>query len=196
MSASAVAALGLAALDKRAEQLNPNGAKAALSDDDRFQCADLRRFRLPFWLLVASCLVTYMSVFPYVQTASGLLQEKYHFSADEAARLFGIPWFISAGLCPFLGLGIDKVGRRCVFIIGSSLILIAAFTTSLLLPACPGTESCYYEVAPLVLCGIGYSVYASVIWGSIPYVVEPRTVGTAYGICTAVQNAGLAYAPW
>jgi MFS family permease len=46
-----------------------------------------------------------------------------------------------------------------------------------------------------VLCGIGYAIYASVIWGSIPYTVEPRTVGTAYGICTAIQNIGLASAP-
>ena len=32
--------------------------------------------------------------------------------------------------------------------------------------------------------------------GLHPYTVEPRTVGTAYGICTAIQNIGLAYAPW
>jgi len=64
------------------------------------------------------------------------------------------------------------------------------------LPECPTEDPCYYEVAPLIMCGIGYSIYASVIWGSIPYTVEPRTVGTAYGICTAIQNIGLAYAPW
>lgn len=64
------------------------------------------------------------------------------------------------------------------------------------LPDCPADEKCYDEVVPLVMCGLGYSIYASVIWGSIPYTVEPRTVGTAYGICTAIQNIGLAYAPW
>ena len=76
------------------------------------------------------------------------------------------------------------------------VILIAAFTISMLLPDCPAGEKCYYEVYPLILCGVGYSIYASVIWGSIPYTVEPKTVGTAYGICTAIQNIGLAYAPW
>jgi MFS family permease len=194
--ASTVAAFFLVALDKKAEKLDPNGAKAQLSDDDRLQFSDLLHFKLPFWLLVLSCLVTYMSVFPYVQCVGGLLQYKYHFDEDEAAQLFGIPYIISACLCPFLGFGIDKVGRRCLFIIGSSLILIAAFTISMLLPDCPAGEKCYYEVYPLVLCGVGYSIYASVIWGSIPYTVEPKTVGTAYGICTAIQNIGLAYAPW
>lgn len=83
-----------------------------------------------------------------------------------------------------------------VFIIGSSIVLIATFAISMVLPDCPTESPCYYEVIPLVMCGIGYSIYASVIWGSIPYTVEPRTVGTAYGICTAIQNIGLAYAPW
>lgn len=45
------------------------------------------------------------------------------------------------------------------------------------------------------MVGIGYSIYAAALWGSIPYVVEPRTVGTAFGFCTAIQNAGMAIAP-
>ena len=48
---------------------------------------------------------------------------------------------------------------------------------------------------PLVLTGIGYSIYAAAIWGSVPYVVTPQTVGTAFGICTAIQNIGLTIAP-
>lgn len=71
--ASAVAAVFLVILDKKAEKMNPDGAKATVSDDDKFKWADLLEFKLPFWLLVLSCLVTYMSVFPYVQTVSGLL---------------------------------------------------------------------------------------------------------------------------
>lgn len=39
---------------------------------------------------------------------------------------------------------------------------------------------------PLVLVGIGYSIYAAAIWGSVPYVVDPSSVGTAFGIATAI----------
>lgn len=106
-----------------------------------------------------------------------------------------MPYIISACLCPFLGFGIDKVGRRVLFIILSSLILIAAFMISMFLPDCPAGDQCYDEVIPLVLVGMGYSLYASVIWGSIPYVVEPRTVGTAFGIATAIQQIGQFIAP-
>jgi MFS family permease len=48
---------------------------------------------------------------------------------------------------------------------------------------------------PLILVGVGYSIYAAAIWGSIPYIVKPHTVGTAFGIATAIQNIGLVIAP-
>jgi len=43
--------------------------------------------------------------------------------------------------------------------------------------------------------GIGYSIYASACWGSVPYVVPPNKVGTAFGLTTAIQNIGLVIAP-
>ena len=62
----------------------------------------------------------------------------------------------------------------------------------MMMPAC---YRCYNELYPLVLTGIGYSIYAAAIWGSIPYVVEANTVGTAFGMATAIQNIGLCIAP-
>lgn len=59
----------------------------------------------------------------------------------------------------------------------------------------PNCHECYTEIGPLILVGIGYSIYAAALWGSIPYVVEAKTVGTAFGFCTAIQNAGMAIAP-
>jgi hypothetical protein len=60
---------------------------------------------------------------------------------------------------------------------------MAAHLITMFLPPC---EHCFTEVGPLVLTGFGYSIYAAALWGSIPYVVEARTVGTAFGFCTAV----------
>ena len=104
----------------------------------------------------------------------------------------GYPYLISAFSSPFLGFGVDKIGKRAVLISLSSVILITGFLFSMLLPGC---DQCNNELTPLILTGVGYSIYASAIWGSIPYVVTPQTVGTAFGICTAVQNIGLVIAP-
>ena len=47
----------------------------------------------------------------------------------------------------------------------------------------------------MLLIGIGYSIYAASLWACIPYVVEPRTIGTAYGFAMAIQNIGMSFAP-
>jgi type IV secretory pathway TrbF-like protein len=47
----------------------------------------------------------------------------------------------------------------------------------------------------MILIGIGYSAYAASLWACIPYVVEPKTIGTAFGITTALQNIGLSIGP-
>ena len=43
--------------------------------------------------------------------------------------------------------------------------------------------------------GLAYTTYAVVLWGSIPYMVEGRTLGTAFGICSVCQNVGTLIAP-
>jgi len=63
------------------------------------------------------------------------------------------------------------------------------------LPDYDDGEPHYIALLPLSIMGVGYSIYASAIWGSIPYVVPTRTMGSAFGLTTAVQNMGLVIAP-
>jgi nitrate/nitrite transporter NarK len=74
----------------------------------------------------------------------------------------------------------------------SSFVMIIAFAISANLPATDGSR---LETIPLVLVGVAYSIYCAAIWGSIPYAVPAQSVGTAFGICTAIQNIGLVIAP-
>ena len=92
-----------------------------------------------------------MSVFPYIQICSDLLQKKYHFGKVKAGYLFGIPYIISACASPFIGYGIDKFGRRAFLICMSSVILTMGFASSMMMPEC---NQCYNEVLPLILTGV------------------------------------------
>lgn len=152
----------------------------------------LYTFSTSFWLLTGSCVLTYMAVFPYIQNCSDLLQKKYGFDKVRAGELFGVPYIISAIISPFLGAAIDKFGKRAFLICMSSIMLLIGFGASMMMPEC---HQCYNEMYPLMFTGIGYSIYASAIWGSIPYVVSPNAVGTAYGLATSIQNIGLCTAP-
>lgn len=59
-----------------------DGKKVTLSSEDKFHWSDLKTFKLPFWLICASCVFVYMSVFPYLQIASGMMQKKFGFSEE------------------------------------------------------------------------------------------------------------------
>jgi len=63
--------------------------------------------------------------------------------------------------------------------------LIIAFYISMMAPEC---HQCNNELYPLVLSGIGNSISAAAIWGSVPYSVPESAVGSAFGVTTAMIN--------
>ena len=103
----------LVAIDAWAEK--KDGVSAALSDEDKFKFSDLREFnRLPFWLVTASCVIIYMVIFPYIQYAPDMLEERYGFDSG-AGTMYALPYIISGIMSPILGIIIDKVGKRALF---------------------------------------------------------------------------------
>jgi MFS family permease len=75
----------------------------------------------------------------------------------------------------------------------SSIFVTGACLITAILPNY--SEPSYMCLLPQIMLGIGYSIYASALWGAISFTVLPRTVGTAYGLTTAIQNIGLLLAP-
>ena len=65
---------------------------------------------------------------------------------------------------------------------GAGIVLFIAHIITMFLPEC---NDCYTEFGPMILIGLGYSIYGASLWSSIPYVVKPKTVGTAFGIALA-----------
>lgn len=75
-------AFGMAILDKFNEKKTKEKAAAEPQDaggdnaEEEFKFRDILSFKLPFWLLTISCVVTYMSIFPYIQIVSDLVQRR------------------------------------------------------------------------------------------------------------------------
>ena len=70
--------------------------------------------------------------------------------------------------------------------------MIGAHVMQMLFPDC---DKCWYSISPYFLLGFSYATYAVVMWASIPYMVEARSLGTAYGMTTVFQNLGTFVAP-
>lgn len=108
-------------------------------------------------------------------------------ATETASRFMSIPYFISAVLSPPLGNLVDKIGRRAIFASLAPMVLLIVHMTLALSKDSP--------LLPLIGQGVAYSLFASVIWPSVPLAVEERLTGTAFGVITAIQNLGLTLFP-
>lgn len=106
----------------------------------------------------------------------------------QASYIMSIPYILSACLSPILGGVVDKVGGRAVvcFVSASTLVLVHTLM---------GFATGLTPVIPMIGQGIAYSMFAAALWPSVPYLVPKESIGLAYGVVTAVQNAGLAAIP-
>jgi MFS family permease len=151
---------------------------------DKVVFADLFKFGLSYWYVVALCITFYSAIFPFQTFAV-----KFFIEAHGASREFG--GFLSsmltlfAMICtPLFGLLVDKVGKRALFMMFGSLLvvpvyLIMAYTRIPLL-------------VPMAIMGIAFSLIPAVMWPSVAYIVDQAKLGTAYGLMTMIQNIGLA----
>ncbi|EGR34415.1 major facilitator superfamily domain protein [Ichthyophthirius multifiliis] len=184
-------------LDKKADQ-QEGKQQVKISDQDRIKLSDFKELNIQFWLLCISCVFTYMCFFPFMQFVQGQISDQFGLSSDKASNLMSLPYLIAAGCTPFAGLLVDKVGKRGLLLIITSVLMITSHLTMLIMPQCGnGDPNCqqYTFLFPLVLFGIFYSFYAAVLWPCIPLVVPEKIVGTAFGITNSLQNGGLALGP-
>jgi MFS family permease len=102
-------------------------------------------------------------------------------------RLQSIPYTLTVCIVPLLGLLIDWIGHRTSQLILSIFLLIIAHGMIYL--------AVFGAFLPLILIGISFSVFGSVIWACVPLIVLEENHGTAYGIMTAFQNTAQCLIP-
>ena len=179
-------------MDKKSDEAE-NVEKTTVEDEaEKINLKDVSKFTLSYWILCLQCLVVYNCYFTWTDIINAFYVAKYNFTISTAGNLVSIPYFQAAVITPMFGTLIDRLGKRGFFMILSSLLAIGVHFFWFALPGC---ERCWLSVVPLIIFGIFYSCYASVIWPSIPLVVEKNLIGTAFGLVTAVQNTGLFLIP-
>ena len=69
-------------------------------------------FPLAFWFLSLACLSYYGAIFPFVSLAQDFFVTKFSFTNQQANKIIGLIYLVSAPASPLLGLVIDKTGRN------------------------------------------------------------------------------------
>lgn len=181
------------ALESRAEKQYELGRAG---QTDKLEFKGIFRFELSYWLVVGLCFTFYSAIFPFRTFAIDFFTNKIlaahgGLQASEAVRVASLE---RAGnlnsllpLCamiatPLFGLLVDRVGKRALFMMFGSLLLMPVYLMMAYSPT-----SLYI---PVSLMGIAFSLIPAVMWPSVAYIVEQNRLGTAYALMTLIQQIG------
>ena len=162
----------------------PRGTLNVPPPPERIDWRSLGQFPASYWLLVATCVTFYSVIFPFRSTfAIKYLQEAHGLSLDQASTLNSYVFLAAAFATPAFGLLLDRTRRNNLLLVVGSVLLPASFVVLGLMPAGAGLST--------ALLGLSFSLLPAVLWPTVPNYTTPAHLGTAYGLMTTLQNAGL-----
>ena len=181
------------ALESRAEKRYELG-KAGTTDKLEFK--EVFRFDLSYWLVVGLCFTFYSAIFPFRTFAIDFFTNKIlaaHggaqaaesmriISLEQAGRLNSLLPLAAMVATPLFGLLVDRVGKRALFMMFGSLLLMPVYLMMAYSPT-----SLYI---PVSMMGIVFSLIPAVMWPSVAYIVHQSRLGTAYALMTLIQQIG------
>lgn len=162
---------------------------------EEFKVSDLGRIfsSKMFWIVALLCVLYYSAIFPFQRYATNYLEETLHIENEAAADLFR--WFpiLAMILTPVLGSFLDHKGKGATMLMLGSLIMIACHLSfALLLPIYP---SKWFALLIIVVLGVSFSLVPAALWPSVPKIIDPVILGSAYSLIFWIQNIGLCFVP-
>jgi MFS family permease len=172
-------------MEARAEKHYALG-KAGESDKIVFQ--DVKNFGLSYWYLVGLCVIFYSAIFPFETFAVKYFMDAHGTTRELGGFLLSVLTAFTMFGTPIVGLFSDKMGRRATIMCLGVLLLIPVFLMM------GYTHVSLY--VPMAMLGFAFTFVPAIIWPSVAYIVPARTLGTALGLMTMVQNMGMAGMNW
>jgi MFS family permease len=190
---SVVTALIYWSLETRAEGRYELGKAGEV---DQLDFRQMFRFNASYWYVVILCFTFYSAIFPFRTFAIDFFTNKVlagmgGISASESLRVLAhekagffnslLP-FSAMIATPLFGLLVDKVGKRALFMMFGSILLMPVYLMM--------AYSHITLFVPVALMGISFSLIPAVMWPSVAYIVDQSRLGTAYALMTLCQQIG------
>jgi MFS family permease len=166
-------------LEVRAEKRYDMGS----AETDEFKFSHIFKFSKSYWFIVGLCATFYGAIFPFQTFAIKFFQHAHDASREYAGFLSSLLVLFAMIATPLFGLFVDRFGKRTVFMIIGSFMLLPVY----LMMAYTGIPL----LVPMMIMGVAFSVIPAIMWPAVSYVVPERRLGTAYGLMTMLQNIGL-----
>ena len=181
------------ALESRAEERYELGRAGEV---DKLEFKGILRFNRSYWLVVGLCFTFYSAIFPFRTFAIDFFTNKLlagmgGAAASEMAKVSALKLagnynsllpLAAMFATPLFGLLVDKVGKRALFMMLGSILLMPVYLMM-----------AYTDISllvPVSMMGIAFSLIPAVMWPSVAYIVDQRRLGTAYALMTLIQQIG------
>ncbi len=204
-------------LETRAEgryELGKGGAVDKLEFGQNF--VEFLRFNRSYWYVVILCFTFYSAIFPFRTFAidfftNKILADNVGITAFEAIKQAGfcnslLP-FAAMIATPLFGLMVDRIGKRALFMMLGSVLLMPVYLMMAYLSAAktvtfvvPWFSAGHFSLLPFTLpllllitmtmMGISFSLIPAIMWPSVAYIVDQSRLGTAYALMTMLQQVG------
>lgn len=185
-------------MDKKFDaQLGERAAELGADDSEGdFKISDIGKIFSSqiFWVVALLCVLYYSAIFPFQRYGANMLQCNLDgISATAASNIFR--WFPigAAVITPFLGSYLDHKGKGATMLIYGALLLIICHLVFAF--ALPATHSKFLAYTTIVVLGVSFALVPAALWPSVPKVMNPRYLGSAYSLIFWVQNIGLCFVP-
>ena len=113
---------------------------------------------------------------------------------QSAESIFAVFPLLAVLITPILGSYVDHKGKAASMLVLGSLLLIACHLTfAFVLPAFRGNTIGGIIIAyvTILVLGASFSLVPASLWPSVPKLVEPKIIGSAYALIFWIQNIGL-----
>jgi MFS family permease len=163
------------------------GTLAIAPQGERIEWKKLLRFGAGYWCIAGICVTFYSVILPFRSTfAIEYFQHAHGMSLAEASKINSVVFLAAAIATPLFGLLVDRIGRHAQLLVAGSLLLPLSFV-------CLASAGISLWVSTALL-GVSFSMVPAVLWPAVPRVAAAALLGTAYGLMTMLQNAGLTLA--
>ena len=113
---------------------------------------------------------------------------------QSAEAIFAVFPLLAVLITPILGNYVDHKGKAASMLVLGSLLLIGCHLTfAFILPLFKGSAVGGVVVAyvTILVLGASFSLVPASLWPSVPKLVEPKIIGSAYALIFWIQNIGL-----
>lgn len=171
------------------------GASEEASSEEEFKISDIKKIfsSKMFWIVALLCVLYYSAIFPFQRYATNFLEVTLQIPTVEAADL--IRWFpiLAMLLTPVLGSFLDYKGKGASMLMLGALIMIACHLSfAFLLPLYPQK---WFALLIIIILGVSFSLVPAALWPSVPKIIDPVVLGSAYSLIFWIQNIGLFFVP-